>query len=48
MGYLQSTPLLRYVFSESIVLLLDQILSLEICLVNFHSVDMFQGSIVII
>ncbi len=41
-------PLLQYVFSESIFLVLDQDLSLETCLVDFHSVDMFQGSIIII
>ena len=40
----QESSALRYVFSEFIFPLLDQVLSLETCLVSFDSVDMFQGS----
>ena len=34
----------RYVFSESMFPILNQILSLETCLGSFHSIDVFQGS----
>ena len=38
----------EYVFSVSISLLLDQILSLETCFTSSCSVDMFHGSTMII
>ncbi len=44
---MDSMILQGYVFSESVFLLLDQILSLEICLGSSCSVDMFQGSTIV-
>ncbi len=43
-----SGNILLYVFSGLILLLLDQILSLETCLGSSCSVDMFQGSTIIL
>ena len=47
-GSLQAGTTEKYVFSESIFLLLDQVLGLETCPGSLYSVDMFRGSKIII